>query len=150
MTAQHKPTAVTRTKVETAAGFGIAQEHIADMLGCTEKTLRKHYAKELIVGTPNLINKVAAALFKKASGRKMDHPAVVAAIYLLKARGGQAWRDNHSTVEHLGKDGNPLEGNNVKVVITMPDNGRGMTRLQDAAPPMKLIEGKVLEHAEVR
>lgn len=46
----HKPTAATRRQVAAAAGGGMRQEDIANGIGITVPTLRKHYSAELSAG----------------------------------------------------------------------------------------------------
>ena len=41
------PTAEQRALVESASAFGITQAEIANQLGIQEKTLRKHFRREL-------------------------------------------------------------------------------------------------------
>lgn len=142
---RHVPTPKTRAIVESNAGFGIAHEHIAEGIGIGRSALERHYAKELAQGTPKLINRVAEALFKKATGRKMDNAAVIAGIFLLKSRG--KWKDNHQIIEHANADGSPMGGTNIgNVQVFLPDNGRD-PGLLNTPVPMKLIEGR-LEKSE--
>jgi DNA-binding NarL/FixJ family response regulator len=47
MPAEYVPTADQRALVENAAAFGITQADIAEQLGIQEKTLRKHFRREL-------------------------------------------------------------------------------------------------------
>jgi len=47
---EHKPTAATRRQVAAAAGGGMRQEDIANAIGISVPTLRKHYEAELSAG----------------------------------------------------------------------------------------------------
>ena len=47
---EHKPTAATKRQVSAAAGGGMRQEDIANALGISVPTLRKHYDTELSAG----------------------------------------------------------------------------------------------------
>lgn len=71
------------------AAYGIPQPDIAAVVGCDDKTLRKHFRQELDTAATQANARVAGALFKKATG---DGPSsVTAAIFWLKARAG--WQE---------------------------------------------------------
>lgn len=85
----HKPDPFHRRQVEAMAGFGVAEQNIARVVGIDAKTLRKHYREELDTGQIKATAKVAESLFRKAT---TDGPqSVTAAIFWLKTRGG--WRE---------------------------------------------------------
>lgn len=94
----YNPTEKDRTTVKTMSAFGIPDYQIAKVIGIDPKTLRKHFWAELEVGHVEANAKVAASLYKKATGEGRE--AVVAAIFWLKARAG--WRDR-PPAEDLGK-----------------------------------------------
>lgn len=75
--------------VRTMSGFEIPDYEIARVLKIDAKTLRKHFAEELATGHTEANAKVAASLFKKATGDGQG--SVVAAIFWLKCRAG--WKD---------------------------------------------------------
>ena len=83
------PTDKDRGTVRAMAGFGIPEVDIAKVLSIDPKTLRKHFAQELEVGHVEANAKVAASLFRRASGEGRE--AVIAAIFWLKCRAG--WRE---------------------------------------------------------
>ena len=86
---EYKPTEKDRAAVQTMAAYGIPQPDIAAVVGCDEKTLRKHFRQELDTAATQANARVAAALFKKATS---DGPSsVAAAIFWLKARAG--WQE---------------------------------------------------------
>ena len=86
---EYKPTGKDRSAVQTMAAYGIPQPDIAAVVGCDEKTLRKHFRQELDTAATQANARVAAALFKKATS---DGPSsVAAAIFWLKARAG--WQE---------------------------------------------------------
>ena len=87
-----------RATVKTMSAFGIPDYEIAKGLGIDPKTLRKHFWTEIEVGHVEANAKVAASLFKKATGDGRE--AVVAAIFWLKCRAG--WRERPAADE-LGK-----------------------------------------------
>jgi hypothetical protein len=75
--------------VKAMAGFGIPHDEIAMILSVDPKTLRKHFEQELEVGHIEANAKVAANLFRKATGEGRE--AIIAAIFWLKCRAG--WRE---------------------------------------------------------
>lgn len=83
---QHHPTAEQRAMVEAMAGYGIPHDDIATVVGIDPKTLRVHYREQLDRGHIVANTKVAANLFKIATGTGRE--AVTAAIFWLKARAG--------------------------------------------------------------
>ena len=86
---EYQPTEKDRAAVQTMAAYGIPQPDIAAVVGCDEKTLRKHFRQELDTAATQANARVAAALFKKATS---DGPSsVAAAIFWLKARAG--WQE---------------------------------------------------------
>ncbi len=94
----YTPTEKDRATVKTMSAFGIPDYEIARVLSVDPKTLRKHFWTELEVGHVEANAKVAASLFKKATGDGRE--SVVAAIFWLKCRAG--WRERPATDE-LGK-----------------------------------------------
>lgn len=94
---EYRPTEKDRAAVQTMAAYGIPQPDIAAVVGCDEKTLRKHFRQELDTAATQANARVAAALFKKATS---DGPSsVAAAIFWLKARAG--WQEAKDDV--MGK-----------------------------------------------
>ena len=94
---EYQPTDKDRAAVQTMAVYGIPQPDIAAVVGCDEKTLRKHFRQELDTAATQANARVAAALFKKATS---DGPSsVAAAIFWLKARAG--WQEAKDDV--MGK-----------------------------------------------
>lgn len=83
------PTEKDRATVKAMAGFGIPEVEIAKILSIDPKTLRKHFPHELDVGHVEANAKVAANLFRRATGDGRE--AVIAAIFWLKCRAG--WRE---------------------------------------------------------
>ena len=97
---EYQPTDKDKSAVQTMAAYGIPQPDIAAVVGCDEKTLRKHFRQELDTAATQANARVAAALFKKATS---DAPSsVAAAIFWLKARAG--WVDRQA-VDHTSSDG---------------------------------------------
>ena len=94
--------------VEQMAAFGIPVESmtlfVKDKTGksISEKTLRKHFAKELDQGEMKANIKVAQTLFKKAISGD-----TTSMIFWLKTRA--RWKESPQQVELTGKDGGPVE-----------------------------------------
>ncbi len=85
----HVPTPETRQQVEELSGIaGWRHAEIAEHIGVSEKTLRKHYKAELRRGTVVAVQQVAQSLFDKAMSGD-----VTAAIFFLKRRHPAVWGD---------------------------------------------------------
>jgi hypothetical protein len=72
MPPEYVPTADQRALVENAAAFGITQADIAEQLGIQEKTLRKHFRRELNGGkfkVDMLAGKTVTELMKDKDAR---------------------------------------------------------------------------------
>ena len=63
---EHEPTEESRRVVEAMSGIGVAQKYIAATLDIAEKTLRKHYPKEISVGRAKAHSKIARSIFERA------------------------------------------------------------------------------------
>jgi predicted transcriptional regulator len=84
----HKPTENSRAQVSALISYGVTQEEICYFLKITDKTLRKHYAREL---------KTGALVANSAAARKLYQKGVVEGdttclIFWLKTKAG--WRDS--------------------------------------------------------
>lgn len=105
---QFQPTDEDRALVEQLAAFGIPVESmtlfVKDKTGkpISERTLRKHFAKELDQGELKANVKVAQTLFKKAISGD-----TTSMIFWLKTRA--RWKESPQRVELTGKDGGPVE-----------------------------------------
>lgn len=75
-----------REAVKLMAGHNIAQEKIALALGITEKTLRKHFKKELLIAAAQVEAQLVSNLFALAKGK--DGTAFRANEFLLNCRFG--------------------------------------------------------------
>lgn len=95
----HAPTDKQRAEVSAYAGVGLPHEQIATLIDIDEKTLRKHYRKELDRGTAQATANVAKTLYQQATKGN-----VAAMIFWMKARAG--WREKHDITI---RDGKPLE-----------------------------------------
>lgn len=103
---QHVPTDTSRKQVKAMSSYGIPQEDIAGVLDIDEKTLRKHYRRELDTAEAQANSLVAQNLFKIATGT--GHGAVTAAIFWMKTRA--RWKE-HRVTEVTGADGGPIDMN---------------------------------------
>jgi hypothetical protein len=99
-----KPTPEQRKTIESMAGVGVPHADIAKVIGKSEKTLRKHCAKELDLGQIKANANVSQSLYAKAVG---DGPAAVtAAIWWEKTRQG---RREIVVKRHQGPNGGPVQ-----------------------------------------
>lgn len=65
----HEATDRTRANVALMVAAGIAQEEIADCLGISGKTLRRHYGSELATSYAKIKADIAGKLIERARGR---------------------------------------------------------------------------------
>ena len=105
-------TADQRALVESAAAFGITQADIAEQLGIQEKTLRKHFRRELNSGKFKVDmteGKTVTELMESGDERvRLD-----AAKYYTARRMG--WKETNVN-EQVGKDGVPIETKGVSAI----------------------------------
>jgi hypothetical protein len=97
-----RPTDDERKLAEQMTALGIPQESIALVIrdGIDDKTLRKHFRRELDIGKIVANTKVGSSLFEKATGGD-----TTAAIFWAKTQMG--WKET-SAHEITGKDGGPI------------------------------------------
>lgn len=84
-----KPTADLRQKVRHFAVLGLPQDDIATLIGCSAKTLRKHFRRELDQGGAEANAIVAGCLLQAAKNGN-----VAAQIFWLKTRA--RWSTTHT------------------------------------------------------
>ena len=106
----HKPTDESRAEVKALASFGLPQEDIAEYVGVSHVTLRKHYASELKLSAIKANATVSKFLFNMASGQAVKIGASYgecsrAAMFWAKTRMG--WRET-DRLEHSGPDGGAI------------------------------------------
>lgn len=82
----YQPSEKDRRIAEALSGWGIPQARIAQVIGVTPKTLRKHFGPELEVGSAKLEAQLAQNLLRIAQGH--DRQALIATIFALKSRFG--------------------------------------------------------------
>jgi hypothetical protein len=112
MRPEYEPTADQRALVESAAAFGVTQADIAEQLGIQEKTLRKHFRRELNGGkfkADMLAGKTVAELLKDKDARVR----LEAAKWYTARRMG--WKETNVS-ENVGKDGGPIETRDVSAI----------------------------------
>jgi len=117
MSHEHIPTDEQRRLVETTSGLGLPHEQIAALIGIDDKTLRKHYRKELDEGKAKANSQIAKTLYYKALGGD-----TTALIWWTKSQ--MRWSETVKQ-EVTGADGEPLKG--IQVSFVSPEN-----RSQDA------------------
>jgi len=106
----HKPTDESRAEVKALASFGLPQEDIAEYVGVSHVTLRKHYASELKLSAIKANATVGKYLFSLASGQALRNGAshsecARSAMFWAKTRMG--WRET-DRLEHSGPDGGAI------------------------------------------
>lgn len=84
----YDPSDETRVRVQRMVSYGIKHDVIADILGISDKTLRKYFAHEIRVGLGSIVEEVANSLVEKAKSDRPD--AVNAAKFFLQSRGDWA------------------------------------------------------------
>lgn len=77
---EHKPTAASKRQVAAAAGGGMRQEDIANALGISVPTLRKHYDNELSAGAA----KERMAVLQKVLAQAKKGSTSAARLYLAQ------------------------------------------------------------------
>ncbi|MES0386051.1 MAG: hypothetical protein ABUJ98_15890 [Hyphomicrobium sp.] len=95
----YKPTDEQRRTVKAMTGYGIKQCDIAVAMDIDEKTLRKHYRREMDIGATMATSKVAESLYQNALAGN-----VAAQIFWMKARAD--WSEKTRIAD---ADGNTLD-----------------------------------------
>ena len=95
-----QPTPEQLRTARAMAGYGMPHVDIATFFDIDAKTLRKHFGRELELGSIEATAKVAQSLFRMATEGKN----VAAAIFWMKARAG--WREKQP--EALMRDDTPV------------------------------------------
>ena len=93
-------TAEERNQAEVLSGIGLPHRQIAVLIGCDEKTLRKHLGQELTRGDAKATAKIAQCLFSKAMSGD-----TASMIFWMKVRAG--WSER-VIQQHVGDGENPL------------------------------------------
>src|SRR3954462_14028226 len=83
-----------RNQAEVLSGIGLPHRQIAVLIGCDEKTLRKHLGEELTRGDAKATAKIAQCLFSKAMNGD-----TACLIFWMKVRAG--WSEG-VIQEHTG------------------------------------------------
>jgi len=110
----HKPTDAQRQTVQLHTTVGTIQPVIAQLLGITEKTLRKHYREELDLSRAKANATIGGALFNKAKGGD-----TAAMIFWMKTQAG--WRET-MVVDNTSSDGT-MTPKPTLIKFTAPDLG---------------------------
>jgi hypothetical protein len=97
-----KPTDEQRKTVRAMIAYGVPQADVCEVIGVTDKTLRKHFDRELRTAATEANAKVAQALYKQA----VDQGNTTAQIFWLKTKAG--WKDT-TVHEHSGPNGGPIQ-----------------------------------------
>jgi hypothetical protein len=121
MTAAFIATPEQRKTVRAMAAFGIPQMEIANVVGISDRTLRKVFRDELDKAATEANAKVAEVCFRMATSGTV--PA--ATFFWLKTRAG--WREV-SRHEHTGGDGGPVQ----------------LQKIEDTRPPISAYVAEFL------
>ena len=117
----YKPTDKDREVVKAMASYGVPQEDIGRVVGCSHVTLRKHFEAELDTAGIRANSKVAERLFSDCM--KDDPRYQVSRMFWLKTRAG--WRDEnytHRFVDEQGRDRKLLDLASVRAFMrSVPD-----------------------------
>jgi hypothetical protein len=113
-----RPTKDQQGLVQLAAAVGQPHEDIAQMLGISWNTLRRHFAEELETGAAHANFKVGRNLFAMATGDPTLRTTLIAAIWWSKCRMG--WR----SPPIAGQAGNFGSKSEVQIVIVPQDQDR--------------------------
>lgn len=107
----YRPNDDDRNTVRTMAAGGIPQERIARCIGggITDKTLRKHFRKELDTSLDTANAVAVSNLFQRVQAGNMT-----AIIFWLKTRAGWRETDRH---EHSGIDGSAIQSKTTLEVV---------------------------------
>lgn len=98
---------------------GIPQDRIAVLVKIAPKTLRKHYERELDTATDQIVGTIGTGVIAIAAnkdGKYTVRDQLAASFFILRTRGGEAWRET-SRIEHDGK----IDGGPVQVILTRED-----------------------------
>ena len=114
-----------REQVRHLTGIGLRQEHIAKIIDCAPKTLRKRFRDDLNRGAAAAIATVANNLYAAAKGGN-----VTAQIFYLKTRA--RWREGAAPADPVPD--NDAESNS-RAVVVLPDSQRDpeLTRILQEA-----------------
>jgi len=105
---EHFPDDKSKLLVKSLSAVGIRYVDIAQKLGITDDTLRKHYKKELEEGRIDANTQIGSTLFQQAKSGN-----TTAAIFWLKTRAG--WKETNVT-ELSGGEGSEVKGINITFV----------------------------------
>jgi len=98
-----QPTAKQRASITKMSSLGVPVDDIADAIGVSDDTLRKHCMPDLKRGRLEANMAVAQSLFERATDPEAP-PA--SAIWWSKSRMG--WKET-TTVENVGEGGGPIQ-----------------------------------------
>ena len=99
----HVPTKELRKKVRVLSGYGLNQERIAFIIGCTAHDIRKHYGRDCRDGRAYAFARIAQTGYKKA----LEGDTAMMRFY-LKSMSKKDEFDDTLKIEHTGADGGEL------------------------------------------
>lgn len=93
---EFEPTIEQEKVCSLGVAFGLTHEQIAKLVGCSPKTLRKHFKNALETGKEKLTMAIGSQLYKKAMNGD-----TISAIFLAKTKAGF-----QEKIEHEGMPNN--------------------------------------------
>lgn len=100
---KHVPTKELRKKVRVLSGYGLNQERIAFILGCTPWDIKKYYARDCRDGRAYAFARIAQTGYKKALGGD----TTLIKYYLSSFSKADEFNDTKK-IEHTGANGGEL------------------------------------------
>lgn len=131
-----QPTQQQRNQVQILKANGSSLHIIAQIVGCDENTLTKHFKAELKYGKERAIATMGAAVFRMATQGNIS-----AARFWLRCHGGLAWKEKYPDAEASYNQGNTtiiIKGGLPPTIEHEPD--------EDSAPKLNGSNG--LDHSE--
>lgn len=100
----HVPTKELRKKVRVLSGYGLNQERIAFIIGCTVHDIRRHYSRDCRDGRAYAFARIAQTGYKKA----LEGDTAMMRFY-LKSMSKKDEFDDTLKIEHTGADGGDIK-----------------------------------------
>jgi hypothetical protein len=122
------PTPEQRKMVQLASAGGMPLEDIGRLFGVSGNTIKNYFPEEIATGKATMDIKAIGELAKMMfSDIDSKHKFNAIKWYQTNRMG---WRDNTSSEnKHMGPNGEALAAPQSQVVLWLPDNGRGDSKL---------------------
>lgn len=126
----YEPTDKDRKTVQLMAAFKIPQDMIAEAMNIAPHTLRKHFSRELKIGTTVMVARVAQSLLEVATMPEHTSQKVSAAKAILAGYGGVRF----NAPEAIDREDMGV-GKKVQEARAAESAGRGTEWGDDLTPP---------------